>query len=169
MIDDFSAWHVTKPSPLHGMGVFAARPIPAGTMILEYEGVRISPEAADAQEPDDPDDPCHTFFFSLSSGEVIDGARDGNDARWINHSCEPNCQAEEDEDGRRVYIVALRDIAAGEELTFDYGLIIDEPMTDALREEYRCHCGAPGCRGAMLAPPAEDDAGNEAQDSNETT
>src|SRR5690625_1673157 len=102
-------WHVVKPSTLHGTGVFAARDIPAGTPILEYHGARISQEEADNMPSADPDDPFHTFFFSLSSGEIIDGAQGGNDARWINHSCEPNCEAQENDDGTRVYIVALQD------------------------------------------------------------
>ncbi len=153
------ALYQVKPSTLHGQGVFAARPIPAGHLIMEYCGRRISPEQADAQAAEDDADPCHTFFFSLSTGQVIDGGDGGNDARWINHSCDPNCQAEEDDNGLRVFIVALRDIVPGEELTFDYGLVIDEPMSAALREQYRCLCGAQNCRGTLLALP--DDAPSE--------
>src|SRR5690625_4473286 len=82
-------WHLVADSELHGKGVFARRFIPKGTTILEYEGKRISSEEADAQPSADPDNPFHTFFFSLSNGMIIDGAQDGNDARWINHSCEP--------------------------------------------------------------------------------
>lgn len=150
-------WHVVKPSTLHGTGVFAARDIPAGTTIFEYHGARISQEEADNMPSADPDDPFHTFFFSLSSGEIIDGAQGGNDARWINHSCEPNCEAQENDDGTRVYIVALQDIAAGEELLYDYGLVIDEEMSDELQQQYRCLCGAPSCRGTMLTLADEAD------------
>lgn len=149
-------WHRLGPSKLHGQGVFARRNIPAGTEILEYTGERITPEEADEKAGVHSDDPFHTFFFALSSGEVIDGNDNGNDARWINHHCEPNCEAQENETGDRVFVVALRDIQGGEELFFDYGLVIDEPFTEALQEQYRCLCGSSQCRGTMLAPPDPD-------------
>lgn len=153
MTNKESAWHVVKRSALHGQGVFAARDIPAGTVIFEYVGARITPEQADEKPSEDPDNPFHTFFFSLSSGEIIDGGEGGNDARWINHSCDPNCEAQEDDDGERVYVVALADIARGTELVYDYGLVIDEAMTETLKNQYQCLCGAPQCRGTMLALP----------------
>lgn len=149
-------WHKVQQSDLHGTGVFAACDIPKGTLIFEYIGTRISQEEADAQPSADPDNPFHTFFFSLSSGEIIDGGQGGNDARWINHSCEPNCEAQEDENGERVYIVALRDISEDEELLYDYGLVIDDVLTDTLKQQYLCLCKAPGCRGTMLALPDDD-------------
>jgi hypothetical protein len=92
----------------------------------------------------------HTFYFSLADGNVIDGGRRGNDARWINHACEPNCEAYE-EDGR-VYIHALRDIDQGEELNYNYALIYDERHTPALKRLFACRCGTPACSGTMLAP-----------------
>ncbi|MFT8274647.1 SET domain-containing protein [Kerstersia gyiorum] len=141
-------------SPVHGKGVFAARDIPAGTRILEYLGERIDQDEADRRHPVNPDDPFHTFFFALSSGIVIDGGVDGNDSRWINHACAPNCETQEGRHGKRIYIVALRDIRAGEELNYDYGLVIDGRQTRKLKEQYRCLCGAPECRGTMLAPPS---------------
>lgn len=144
-------WHAVRRSKLHGNGVFAARKIPAGTRIIEYGGQRISAKEADRRHPTNPDDPFHTFFFALSSGRVIDGGDEGNDARWINHSCEPNCEAQEGKHGKRVYIVAVRDIARGEELSYDYGLVLDGRITKALRDGYRCLCGTPPCRGTMLA------------------
>lgn len=146
-------WHVVKSSPLHGNGVFAARPIPAGTCIFEYRGTRITPEQADAMVPVNPDDPFHTFFFSLSGGQIIDGGKRGNDARWINHSCTPNCEAQENATGSRVYVVALQDIDEGEELFYDYGLVLDGRITRTLREQYACWCNTPHCRGTMLALP----------------
>jgi SET domain-containing protein len=82
---------------------------------------------------------------------VIDAKYGGNSARWINHSCAPNCVAEERADGR-VFIKALRDIATGSELFYDYGLVIDERMTPKLKAEYACHCGSVNCRGTLLAP-----------------
>ncbi|MPS80248.1 MAG: SET domain-containing protein-lysine N-methyltransferase [Achromobacter sp.] len=146
-------WHVVRRSKLHGNGVFAARKIPAGTRIIEYGGARISAKEADRRHPTNPDDPFHTFFFALSSGRVIDGGDEGNDARWINHSCQPNCEAQEGKHGKRVYIVALQDIPRGTELSYDYGLVLDGRITKALKEGYRCLCGTPPCRGTMLALP----------------
>ncbi len=148
-------WHTVRQSTLHGNGVFAATDIPAGTHILQYGGQRITPEQADAMFPVNPDDPFHTFFFALSCGKVIDGGKRGNDARWINHSCAPNCEAQESATGKSVYIIALRDIPAGEELFYDYGLVIDERITRTLRDQYKCLCGAAQCRGTMLALPAK--------------
>lgn len=146
-------WHIVRQSPLHGNGIFAARDIPAGTRIIEYTGTRITPEQADERHPANPEDPFHTFYFALSSGKVIDGGEKGNDARWINHSCAPNCETEENATGTRVYVMALRDIAEGEELFYDYGLVMEGKITKKLQAEYRCLCGSDGCRGTMLALP----------------
>ncbi len=137
-------------SRIHGNGVFATRKIPAGTCIIEYQGQRITWKEAVRRENRKAPDNFHTFFFSLESGKIIDGGVDGNDARWINHACEPNCEARE-EDGR-VFIYALRDIARGEELNYDYGLIMEERHTPALKRAYGCLCGAPTCRKTLLAP-----------------
>jgi SET domain-containing protein len=138
-----------RRSPVHGNGVFATRRIPEGTRILEYKGERTSWKKALKREAHDPDNPYHTFFFSLDDGRVIDGGVQGNAARWINHSCDPNCEASEDDDNR-VFIHALRDIEAGEELNYDYGLVVDERRTPALKRAYGCRCGAGACRGTML-------------------
>ncbi len=126
-------WYVVRRSKLHGNGVFAARKIPAGARIIEYAGARISAKEADRRHPTNPDDPFHTFFFSLSSGKVIDGGDNGNDARWINHSCAPNCESQEGSSGKRVYIHALRDIKRGEELFYDYGLVLDGKIAKAMK------------------------------------
>lgn len=152
-IETAKPWYIVRRSQLHGNGLFARRKIPAGTRAIEYGGKRITAKEADRRHPANPDDPFHTFFFALSSGEVIDGGDRGNDARWINHSCMPNCEAQESRHGKRVYIVALRDIKRGEELFYDYGLVLDGRITKKLKESYRCVCGAPTCRGTMLAPP----------------
>lgn len=155
MSSEKTKWHVVRKSTLHGRGVFAAVDIPAGTQLMEYKGKRITPEEADDMHPVNPDDPFHTFFFSLSNGKVIDGGKRGNDARWINHSCAPNCEAQENEAGSKVYVVALEDIAAGDELFYDYGLVMEGRITRKLKKQYACLCGAPTCRGTMLAlPPA---------------
>jgi len=139
-----------KTSRIHGRGVYAARKITAGERIIEYRGERITWKECDRRPPSDPDDPNHTFFFSLSDGKhVIDANVAGNAARWINHACDPNCETEE-EDGR-VWIQAMRDIRRGEELFYDYGLIVDERITPTLKKQYQCLCGATKCRGTMLA------------------
>jgi SET domain-containing protein len=136
---------------VHGKGVFALQPIAAGTRLIEYTGERISWPEALRRHPHDPQDPNHTFYFSLDDGShVIDAKVGGNASRWINHACDPNCQADE-EDGR-VFIKALRDLQPGEELFYDYGLVIDERYTPKLKKEYECRCGAPHCRRTMLAP-----------------
>jgi SET domain-containing protein len=142
-----------RNSPIHGRGVYATADIAKGERVMEYRGEIISWKAADERPPSDPNDPHHTFLFSLSDGKrVIDASQKGNDARWINHSCDPNCETEETGSGR-VFIEALRDIGAGEELNYDYCLIIDEKLTKTLKQQYACRCGAAKCRGTMLALP----------------
>lgn len=137
-------------SPIHGRGVFATRDIAAETRLLEYKGERISAELAIERSGTDPDNPYHTFFFSLDDGRLIDGAVDGNAARWINHACEPNCEAREQKG--RIFIYALRDISPGEELNYDYCLTVEGRHTAKLKQAYRCLCGAQTCRSTMLAP-----------------
>ena len=144
-----------RRSGIHGKGVFAAMPLAKGERIIEYKGERISWKEALRRHPHNPDEPNHTFYFALENGKVIDGKVDGNSARYINHSCAPNCEAEEI-DGH-VYVHALRNIAADEELFYDYGLVIDARQTKKLQKEYECRCGARKCRGTMLAPPEKTD------------
>lgn len=139
-----------RQSGVHGKGVFAARPIAAGERIIEYTGERITWPEALRRHPHDPSDPNHTFYFHIDDKLVIDALYGGNAARWINHACDPNCES--DAQGERVYIRALRDIAAGEELFYDYGLVIDARYTARLKREFACRCGAAACRGTMLAP-----------------
>jgi hypothetical protein len=160
-----------RESKIHGRGVYAARKLTKGERIIEYTGRRIRWAEADKIPSADPNDPNHTFLFALADGKtVIDAARGGNSSRWINHSCAPNCETEESESAR-VFIHALRDIRRGEELNYDYGLVIDQRITATLKREYQCLCGAPECRGTMLAlkkrgvkaksaPPARAENGN---------
>jgi uncharacterized protein len=140
-----------RRSGVHGRGVFATVDLHAGDTLIEYVGEIISWDEAQRRHPHDPADPNHTFYFHVDEGHVIDARVGGNSSRWINHSCDPNCEAEETPGGR-VFIKTLRDIAAGEELFYDYGLVVDEPYTRQLKAEYACHCGAPQCRGTLLAP-----------------
>jgi uncharacterized protein len=142
---------IVKNSRIHGRGVYAGRPLKKGERVIEYKGELISWKECDRRPPSDPDDPHHTFFFSLSDGKhVIDAAVGGNAAKWINHSCAPNCEAEEDDDANRVFIVTKREIKTGEELNYDYGLIMDGRITAQEKKNYECRCGSKACRGTML-------------------
>ncbi len=138
-----------RRSGVHGRGVFALQDIAEGESIIEYVGEIITWKEALRRHPHDPKDPNHTFYFHIDGGRVIDALYGGNSSRWINHSCDPSCEADE-VDGR-VFIKALRNIHAGEELSYDYGLVIDAPYTQALKAEYPCWCGAANCRGTLLA------------------
>jgi uncharacterized protein len=138
-----------RTSKIHGRGVFAATTIRKGTVILEYRGERSTWAIASRRPDSDPSNPQHTFIFETSDGTVIDGGRRGNAARWINHSCAPNCESFEDDEGR-VFIEARRTIRSGDELTYDYRLSLDGRMTRKVRAEYACRCGAPRCRGSLL-------------------
>jgi SET domain-containing protein len=140
-----------KKSGVHGKGVFAARDIAKGETLIEYVGEIISAQEAEDRHPHDPNDPNHTFYFQVDDDKVIDALHGGNSARWINHCCTPNCKPEVIED--RVFIKAKKDISAGSELNYDYGLIIDEPITKKLKAQYPCWCGSPKCRGTLLAIP----------------
>ena len=139
-----------RKSGVHGKGVFAARDIAKGEVLIEYVGEHINWDQALDRHPHDPSQPDHTFYFSLENGDVIDANVGGNASRWINHACTTNCIADE-EDGR-VFIKARKNIKAGEELFYDYGLVIDERYTPALKKRFECRCGTRGCRGTMLSP-----------------
>jgi SET domain-containing protein len=139
-----------RRSRIHGRGVYATRVIPAGTRVVEYLGERISHEEADARYEEKGQDDGHTFLFVVDDKICIDAGVDGNEARYINHSCDPNCETII-EDGR-VFIDAIREIRPGEELGYDYQLTwesTDDPAELAL---YACRCGAATCRGTMLDP-----------------
>lgn len=137
-------------SGVHGKGVFALQPLKKGEVVIEYKGEVIDWPEALRRHPHDPSDPNHTFYFHVDEQHVIDAKVGGNAARWINHACDPNCEADE-VDGR-VFIKARRAIKPGEELFYDYGLIIDDKYTPKLKKEFACHCGSKKCRGTMLAP-----------------
>jgi SET domain-containing protein len=124
--------------------------IAEGETLIEYKGELITWEEALRRHPHDPSQPNHTFYFHIDDERVIDGGVKGNAARWINHSCDPNCASSIED--RRIYIDSIRDIQPGEELSYDYGLVIDEPMTKKLKAEFPCWCGSEHCRGTLLAP-----------------
>ena len=143
-------------SSIHGKGVFACEPIPKGACIIEYTGERISWKKAIKRHPHDLEQPNHTFYFSLSNGKVIDGKVHGNEAKWVNHSCAPNCEATEFDiknDQLRVFLFAKKNLRVGEELFYDYNLDVEEKTTKALQKEYACRCGKKSCRGTMLSLP----------------
>ena len=139
-----------RKSGVHGKGVFSAATLKKGEVLIEYVGEVISWKEALRRHPHDPKDPDHTFYFHIDDKHVIDAKHGGNAARWINHACTPNCEA--DEIDGRIFIKALRTIKPGTELFYDYGLIIDEPYTKKLKKQFECRCGTKGCRGTMLAP-----------------
>lgn len=146
-----------RRSPIHGNGVFAAVDIPADTTLVEYRGRRLADAEADRIYGDTLDT-GHTFLFTLNDEYVIDANVQGNVARWINHSCEPNCQpvlVEHDGADRRldrVEIESVRDIREGEELTYDYGITLSVPHTARMKAIWACRCGAKTCTGTMLKP-----------------
>jgi SET domain-containing protein len=137
-----------RRSPIQGLGAFATRRIPAGTRLIEYAGERLTPAEAEARYPDVEGERHHTFLFAIDDDIVIDAAVDGNEARFINHSCAPNCDAVID-DGR-IWIESIRDIEVGEELAYDYAYVLEERHTPAAKRRYPCTCGAPNCRHTIL-------------------
>jgi len=138
-----------RPSPIQGLGAFATERIPSGTRFVEYAGERLTPEQSDARYPDDSDDRHHTFLFAIDDDFVIDASVGGNEARFINHSCDPNCDAVVD--GGRIWIETIRDVEPGEELAYDYAFVLEERHTPAAKRRYPCNCGAATCRGTILA------------------
>lgn len=151
LVEEVEPLYVVHESPVHGRGVFARELIPAGTRIIEYTGEIVDWEECCRRTEEKGGPIGHTFFFSLNNGMLIDGGAGGNESRYINHSCEPNCEAEEDDDSR-VFICSLRDIEAGEELNYNYGLIYEARHTAKVKKQFACFCGAPSCTGVMLAP-----------------
>lgn len=146
---------VARRSPIHGNGVFATDAIEKGERIIQYRGQLRTHDEVDAAYAD-VEENGHTFLFTLNDDYVIDANAKGNIARWINHSCRPNCEAvvEEDDKGRRdkdkVFIEATRRIKPGEELTYNYGITLDEPHTPKAKKLWGCRCGAKDCTGTML-------------------
>ena len=137
-----------RNSPIHGRGVYAARPISKGERIIEYVGERISHAEADRRFWEKGVDDGHTFLFVVNHRTVIDGTHDGNDARYINHRCEANCETVTE--GNRIFIDAVKSIKAGEELGYDYQLTWDSNDDPDELKLYACRCGSRNCRGTML-------------------
>jgi uncharacterized protein len=147
---DTNPYFELRRSSIQGRGAFALRTIRKGTRIIEYTGEIITDDEADRRYDDETMARHHTFLFAVDVNHVIDGARKGNAARFINHSCEPNCEAVIEEN--RVYIDALRTIRAGEELLYDYQYERDGIPDESWNRLYACYCGTPSCRGTILKP-----------------
>jgi len=135
---DGTEWVVVQPSNIHGTGCFARKDIAAGAKIIEYVGEKITKAEAVRQCELD-----NEYIFDLDEEHDLNGNVPWNPARFINHSCEPNCEAEEDEG--RIWIIALRDIPAGEELTYNYGYDLED------FRDFPCCCGSNTCAGYMVA------------------
>lgn len=137
-----------RRSSIHGRGVFALAAIPKCSRVIEYVGERISHDEADGRYGEEHEDSPHTMLFAVDDETVIDATHKGNSSRWINHSCAPNCEAVNDEGS--IFIEAIRGIRPGEEITYDYNLILDKRHTPALKRANPCLCGARRCRGTLL-------------------
>jgi len=140
-----------RHSPIHGYGVFALRRIRKGTTVTEYLGDRVSHEEADSRYEDKHPNDNHTFLFTVDSKTVIDGGVGGNDARYINHGCDPNCESTTQ--NKRIYVEAIRTIQPGEELAYDYQIERDPDDPPDVDIIFACRCGAAKCRGSMLVAP----------------
>ena len=138
-----------RRSKIQGRGVFATRDIRKGEELVEYKGEHIDDAEADRRYPFEDNERHHTFLFQLDDGSIIDAGVHGNAAKYINHSCDPNCEAVE-YDGR-IFIEALKNIKKGEELVYDYHFILEEPHNAANKKLYPCNCGSKKCRGTILA------------------
>jgi SET domain-containing protein len=140
-------WFELRRSAIQGTGAFALRPIPSDRRLIEYTGERISADEASARYDDAREKRHHTFLFELDERWCIDARDGGSDARFINHSCEPNCEALIE--GDRIFIYSRVEIPEGDELTYDYRYVIDGPLDAATRQLYACRCGATKCRGTI--------------------
>ncbi len=128
---------IIRSSAIHAAGCYTTTSVRKGTRVAEYTGRRLSKDEADACYEDQP----ITYLFGLGDGSIV---IDGHcAAMFINHSCNANCETSEEDD--RVWITAIKDIAAGEELTYDYCLY------DGGDDEAICNCGAANCRGTMYS------------------
>jgi len=146
-----------RNSSIHGRGIFVAVDLPAGSKLIRYRGQVITHAQADRLY-DDSLDTGHTFLFTLNDKYIIDANVGGNSARWINHSCDPNCEAgiyvniDGNEREDQVWIESLRPVKKGEELTYNYGIVLEVPHTKRLKQVWGCRCGSAKCTGTMLQP-----------------
>jgi len=139
-----------RRSGIHGRGVYARRPLKEDETVCEYKGERIGEAEAARRYPENMSGLNHTFVFGIEDELNIDGGSKGNIARWINHSCDPNCDTFEED--KRMFVRAIRAIRPGEELTYDYAIQAGEPLTREVKSRWPCWCGAKQCRGTVLVP-----------------
>lgn len=141
---------VVRRSGIHGRGAFAVQTIVKGTRLVEYKGQVIDWDRVNRLYPDDDETEGqnHTFLFEIDDEHVIDANVGGNSARWINHSCTPNCEAVGE--GDRIFIESIKTIRPGEELAYDYNIQLPERHTPAVKRRYLCRCGTRKCRGTIL-------------------
>lgn len=139
-----------RSSRIQGKGVFAVRRIRRDQRIIEYIGEIIDTEEEERRYDDSKMDRHHTFLFKIDKNTTIDGTHRGSIAKFINHSCDPNCEAVWED--RRIFVEAIKNIQPGVELLYDYAYEHDGPLTKEAREFYVCHCGAEKCRGTILKP-----------------
>jgi SET domain-containing protein len=128
---------IIRSSSIHAAGCYTTRAIKKGVRLCEYDGPRMTKAVADARY----EGRFVTYLFACGDDEVIDGF---GTAMFFNHSCDPNCETEQDEQGR-VFISTTRAVAAGEELTYEYNLY------DSDEESQDCYCGVGACRGTMFS------------------
>ncbi len=141
-------WMELRRSPIHGLGAFSLTDIPKGTRVIEYTGEKISNAEADRRYDDESMPQHHTFLFILNDRTCVDAAFNGNEARFLNHSCAPNCEAVIERG--HIWIEALEAIPAGTELAYDYAYEDDPKYTEKDLLFYACKCGAPKCRGTIV-------------------
>lgn len=144
-----------RKSAIQGRGAFALKRIRKGTLIAEYDGERVDNAEADRRYDEAKMRRHHTFLFVISNRTVVDGAVNGNDSIYINHSCDPNCETYIERG--RIFIEAIKDIPAGAEIAYDYLYDRADDAKDGIEEYYKCHCGSKKCRGTILAPETEEE------------
>jgi SET domain-containing protein len=141
-------WLELRDSAIHGLGAFARKSIPKGTRLIEYTGEKITNAEADRRYDDAAMARHHTFLFILNARTCVDAAFEGNEARFINHSCAPNAEAVIQRG--HIWIDAIRPIATGAEIVYDYQYEDDSEYTDDDLRFYACACGAANCRGTIV-------------------
>ncbi|HEU4626652.1 MAG TPA: SET domain-containing protein-lysine N-methyltransferase [Steroidobacteraceae bacterium] len=152
--NEYNPYYEVRKSGVHGYGGFAKRDLKKGTRITEYLGDRISHKEADRRYEDHDENDNHTFLFIVDKRTVIDAGVGGNNARFINHQCDPNCESTIEKG--RVWIETIRDVKKGEELGYDYQIGREKDDPENVDEIYACRCGSPKCRGTMLWPPTRE-------------
>ena len=141
-------WMELRRSSIHGRGAFARVDIPKGTRVIEYVGEKIGNREADRRYDDAAMRRHHTFLFILNDRTCVDAAFDGNESRFLNHSCAPNCEAVIARG--HIWLEARKAIRAGTELVYDYQFEDDPEYTEDDLRFYACTCGASNCRGTIV-------------------